>query len=128
MNKKGGYQLGNFVIYLIYLIPVILVIFLGFFVVTGMLNSQITDTSSSLEPLTIFNRIIYSPNCFAYQDTATLRAYPFVIDIGKFDKDHLDNCISYHKGIRLTLSYENKEIYAVYNILHIYRIHLLKIL
>ena len=67
---------------------VIVVIFIAV-VVDVHLNREIK--TNELESHLLTTRLIYSPNCFLYQNE--IRKYPGIIDLDKFDKNIIERCL-----------------------------------
>ncbi|MCX6706532.1 MAG: hypothetical protein NT001_00095 [Candidatus Woesearchaeota archaeon] len=71
------------------IIPLAAMVFAIF--VTGY---QVQENSflGNSENVVIQSRFFNSPLCFAYQDTATNRVYPGIIDLSKFGQERMDLC------------------------------------
>lgn len=71
--------------------------------------SEISQIPEGMENYILIQRFLSSPLCFAYVDKDTGRAYPGLIDTGKFTQANLDGCYdakdSNAKAYRLTSNY-----------------------
>lgn len=84
-----AFNVGNLIPRLLFLIFVTMsiVMMIRHFVI---LNIDVSET----EAMVLMNRIMYSP-CITYYDSGIGRGFPGIIDLGKFNSNTLDNCISY---------------------------------
>ncbi|MBT4334560.1 hypothetical protein HOD61_01965 [archaeon] len=103
MNKKGFIFLTeeqmNLVIYSI----LILFVF-GVLVLTAYMNTDLDVDTVDLEKHMLISNLFLSPNCFSYTDS--IRSYPGIIDLRKFDEVIISECVDYHhikKGFKLEL-------------------------
>lgn len=71
-------------------------------------KSAIAEIPSGLEDYLTAQRFLNSPICFVFQDGSN-RAYPWVIDLEKFNQANMDKCYSAPdakvNGYRLTLDH-----------------------
>jgi len=97
MNKKGETEGGAYdltrksVFWTIAgVVLVISVLIYAYFL--GDLDSRLTYVSPQVYAEAISQRFVNIPECFAYQDSETGRVYPGVVDISKFNNEHLQTC------------------------------------
>lgn len=106
-SKKGSaFQATNLQYYLLIMLPLILLIIFGFLYLINLSNTEMLKNEKDLEIQIIMERFVTSPSCFVYYDNVLLKAYPYVLDLERFNDDVLDDCVIYNRGFRLTLQYE----------------------
>ena len=75
-------------------------------------GSEISQIPIGLENYLLSQRFLNSPLCFVYQDVDTNRAYPFIIDIKKFNQENLNKCYNTKdtnvKAYQFTLNYDRE--------------------
>lgn len=74
------------------------IIFILATVIIGMVSLLTQQFKSSIVPVNLESEVyesmlLYSPNCFAYEDPITKRVYSGTIDLKKFNELTLRNCI-----------------------------------
>ena len=102
-DKKG--QIENLLANVLRIGFMIAAITIFFLMVNYYVNNKI-DTQR-LQEETMLNRILYS-DLIMYQDPATLRVYPGIVDIKKFDNEYLNDAINYgefqrHVAVKIKL-------------------------
>lgn len=94
-SKKGsGFLLGKKPIYFIIVAFFLFIVFILF---SYLILSNISSTTTfpeNVETTVFINRFLNSPECFAYQDEETGRTYTSIIDLDKFNNEHLNECYS----------------------------------
>ena len=110
-GKKSQIASRKIVFYIIAAI-VISIAFLLLVLIIPSKKSEIAIIPDGLENYLLTQRFFNSPSCFAFafQDEKTSRAYPWIIDLAKFNQNNLNDCYDANnkdvKAYRLTLSYE----------------------
>lgn len=102
-KKKAGFDLGAMSYYGMMFAFISLLIFIVFLFVTDGFRTNIEYRSRGSEAGILISRIIYSPTCFVYYDIDTLRYYPGVIDINRFNQITFDECLDSDKVVSLIL-------------------------
>jgi len=92
-SKRGmGFIVGKKPTYFIVALFFLTIVFLVFgFTIQGMASS-FAQHSDETETSVLLSRFLNSPECFAYFDEETGRAYMGVIDLNKFNEENLMNC------------------------------------
>lgn len=95
-SKRGGDEEGLISAekMALYMILAVLMTLIGMVFVMFVTGYQIQENSylKGVEDIVIQSRFFSSPECFAYQDTATGRVYPGIIDVSKFTKERMYSC------------------------------------
>lgn len=77
----------------------------------GSQRSEIAKPPFGVPDYLVSYRFLNSPDCFAYEDQESDRAYPWTIDLGKFNPKNLNNCYNTKdtkvKAYRFTLSFRD---------------------
>jgi len=83
----------------------ILVLALSIVALVAMKNSAINNLTKThdLEYKIILNRMIYSPTALAYVEPDTGRAYPGIIDMSKFNEEHLNESLMTNAPLALRM-------------------------
>jgi len=101
---KGFYTGGHKTVYWIIAIVMLTAMFVG--LSTTFLtyqSSSITCIDDTVDEIMI-SKVIYSPECFVYEDAELGRSYPGTIDLSKFTNATLDQCFNFiTKKISLTI-------------------------
>ena len=101
--KKSSFDLGAMIYYaMVSIFILVFIMFTYLFIINGF-STNIVYTSRGAESAVLINRALYSPNCFAYYDIDTLRTYPGVIDLNKFNQENFDKCLDSDKIVSLIL-------------------------
>ena len=107
-GKKSQIASRKIVFYIIAAVVISIAFLLLVFIIPSQ-KSNIAIIPSGLENYLLTQRFFNSPSCFAFQDEKTDRAYPWIIDLAKFDQNNLDKCYGANsrdlKAYRLTLGY-----------------------
>ena len=94
-SKRGsGYLLGKKPMYFLAVLFYLAFAFLFF---SFFISSNITSANTipaNVKTTVLINRFLNSPDCLAYEDEETGRAYPGIIDIKKFDDNQIKKCYS----------------------------------
>jgi len=93
-KRASGYLLGKKPMYFLAVLFYLTFAFLFF---SFFISSNITSANTipaNVKTTVLINRFLNSPDCFAYVDEETGRAYPGIIDIKKFDDDKMSKCYS----------------------------------
>ncbi len=93
-KRASGYLLGKKPMYFLAILFYLTFAFLFF---SFFISSNITSANTipaNVETTVLINRFLNSPDCFAYMDEETGRAYPGIIDIKKFDDNQIKKCYS----------------------------------
>ncbi len=111
LNKKATAAGRKVLFYMIFgIISMITVMVLINIIADGL--SEISRIPPGLEEYVIINRFLHSPECFAYNDINTERAYP-LIEWESFADGNLRYCYNADsqeaRGFKLTLKIDDKE-------------------
>ncbi len=113
-KKASGYILGKKPIYFIITLICLTISFILFSYAISREVSSTTVIPDNLEMTILTNRFLNSPDCLAYQDKETGRAYPGIIDLEKFNDEALEKCYSTEdstlKAFKLSLESPNLNI------------------
>ena len=93
-KRASGYLLGKKPMYFLAVLFYLTFAFLFF---SFFISYNITSTNKipiNTETTVLINRFLNSPDCFAYVDEETGRAYPGIIDIKKFNDEQIKKCYS----------------------------------
>jgi len=93
-KRASGYLLGKKPMYFLAVLFYLTFAFLFF---SFFISSNITSANTipaNVKTTVLINRFLNSPDCLAYEDEETGRAYPGVIDIKKFNDDNISKCYS----------------------------------
>ncbi len=87
MDKRA--QTDTILNWVFYRLPIMIIVVVFFFLI---LSSYYTTglTSHDVENLIMIERLTYSQDLLAYEDINTHRVYPGIVDISKFDTEHLE--------------------------------------
>lgn len=96
MRSKKGFSFDA-IWQIILLIILVSVSLLFYFMILWFGNISINTQPA--ETATLINRIYYSPNGISYNDG--LRSYPGIIDLTRFNDEHLKDTISFEKKPRI---------------------------
>lgn len=96
-EEEGGEESEGYIStskWALYIIVAIIIPLLGMIFAMFVTGYQVQENSflGNVEDTVIQSRFFNSPECFAYQDSATGRAYPGVIDISKFSQERMNSC------------------------------------
>lgn len=116
-NKKS--QTSHTIIKSIYWFVFLIIVLISIvFLVKGYINTKIDI--KEIEAELFYQELLFTNNGIIYKDEITGRSYPGIIDIQRFNKDILDNSISYGKenhilAANITLNYNKDTKYFIYN-------------
>ncbi|MBU1204688.1 MAG: hypothetical protein KKE93_02150 [Nanoarchaeota archaeon] len=105
-KRASGYLLGKKPMYFLAVLFYLAFAFLFF---SFFISYNITSTNAipaNVETTVLINRFLNSPDCFAYEDGETGRAYHGIIDIKKFDDDKISKCYSTNKDKSYSFRFE----------------------
>jgi len=108
LNKKGFGIISEADGILFWLIVVVVVALCAIFAVSWALALRDVYLNTDLEAYSYDARLIYSPQCFAYQDEITGRVYTGTIDVLKLKPEVLNECIPLSGVANYALSAELK--------------------
>ena len=95
MNRKAQFEVARKNIYWMIAGFIIAMIVLAFALTIANYKNQLTSLPPELKASLIAMRFANIPECFAYQDPETGRVYPRIIDLSKFNEEHLtQSCYS----------------------------------
>jgi len=94
MNSQGeeSFDIASMAIFLLVMAVVIPLLILGFSFLLGNYKARLGEVPLEVKAELISLRFTTSADCFAYQDQATGRVYPGVIDQAKFTAEQLARC------------------------------------
>lgn len=100
-----AFNVGQMIIRIIALtfITLVVVMFIRHFILVDL---EVKDVEANV----LVNRLIFSPNCIAYENLDFGRVYPGIVDITRFNSAVLEECVYYGErndfiAANLTLSY-----------------------
>ena len=105
-KRASGYLLGKKPMYFLAVLFYLAFAFLFF---SFFIYSNIASTNAipaNVETTVLINRFLNSPDCFAYVDEETGRAYPGIIDIKNFDDDTMSKCYSTNEDKSYSFRFE----------------------
>jgi hypothetical protein len=91
INRKG--LIGESDKMLFWILMMIFIIGIIILVTSWVSGLKDLFINREIEPTVYEARLLYSPNCFAYQDPSTLRVYTGTVDLQKFNEDVLRRCV-----------------------------------
>jgi len=115
MGEEDSYEQGKQMIFLAFVIPIIFIVIVLVSLIFNGLAVKSFDVHDIQQSL-MFNRVLYSPDCFALSEEGAVTAG--MIDIKKFDSDRLGKCLDVKEkniGIKATLEYGNAKKEAIVN-------------
>ena len=89
MNKKAQFEVARKSIYWLLAGFMIAIMLLGFSLTIVNYKNKLTSIPPELTASFIAMRFTNIAECFAYQDHETGRVYPGIIDLEKFNEEHL---------------------------------------
>lgn len=89
MTKKGQYDLGRKALYLIVVIFFLTIMFIYLNTTFGQFDLKILKATDKVTSELIAMTTFISPQCFAYVEPSTGRAYPGIIDLSRFKNDSM---------------------------------------
>jgi len=94
MQKKAQVEIAAKTIYLGISAILLSILVLGLVLLLWNYRGELTKTPPLLESMISSARFTDSPKCLAYQDPATERAYPKLIDLARFKNEIIAECYS----------------------------------
>ena len=106
MNKKASYSLSKeWGLWVIRVAIVVVVLVFIYFMVGFNISKQ--ENLEGFSPMILKQRLVYSPDCFVYQNENNSR--PGVFDIEKLTQKRLLSCLSEMKeGVRIEITSKDK--------------------
>ncbi len=112
MSKKGVFEVEGESLIWLFRISILLIVVVFLYVIVNAFIKIRVDTSA-LEQKIIIDKVLTQPGCLNFYD---VRWQSYSVDISKFNSNSLEQCIvSKNIGIRLKLSYNDKNMQADYN-------------
>ena len=114
MNQKGLSESDKQLYWTLIVLPFLVVIGAVVFYVVYSVIGVTGGVFPGLEEKIYETRLLYSPNCFAYQDPETSRVYTSTIDLSKANQEVFSECVPLtslrEPALRAEISYlENNE-------------------
>ena len=106
MNLNKNAQVEGLV--WIAVIMFIIIPMLAIYVFAFELSSRYADTDYGIEAAVLMKALVYNPKLLAYEDTATGRVYPGLIDASKFSTNWLEKSIE-NSNYRIAVNLELKD-------------------
>lgn len=107
-GRKAQIAGRKIIFYIVFAIVAALTFMLIVYMVSSD-KSKIAVIQPGLEDYLLIQRFLLSPECFAYRNADSGRAYAWTIDPEKFNQNNLNRCYAAEntqvKAFRLTLSY-----------------------